>query len=287
MRQLAKPNDARYLLCNYIVIALALICGACDANTQGEPLLQPPLKTGQILDPNSQYAKKWPGKPALVKLKDELVLAIPPQYHEFWTHYHWLTGRDMAFRPPMAIDKLPYAKSAGFTMHMPDYAGYTPENYLKDFDETRVEIVQISPASMDQIQPGAPGAYPPNQFERISKGTYRAFDPDKYEEKYGLRCYLQIDTDGDTQYCYGKRDSNIEEYLFLDITVPPYRISTQFPNMTTHYFSPQYGGLEIAWRTHMDNFPRWREIDAQIWKYIDVWNIAPKAAPTPSITITR
>jgi hypothetical protein len=287
MRQLVKPLNARYVICHYIVIAFALICSACDANTQGETWLQPPLKPAQSLDPNSSYAKKWPGKPSVVKLKDNLGLAIPPQHHQFWTHYHWLTGRDMAYRPPMAIDKLPYAKSAGFTMHMPDYAGYTPDNYLKDFDENRVEIVQISPASMDQMQPGATGAYPPNQFERISTGPYRAFDPDKYEEKYGLRCYLQTDTDGDTQYCYGKRDSNIEEYLFLDITVPPYRISTQFPNMTTHYFSPRYGGLEIAWRTHMNNFPRWREIDAQIWKYIDAWNIAPKAAPTPSTTITR
>jgi hypothetical protein len=187
----------------------------------------------------------------------------------------------------MAIDELPYAKSAGFTMHMPDYAGYTPDNYRKDFDENRVEIIYIAPAPMDQMEPGAPGAYPPNMFERASTGPYRSFDPDKYEEKYGLRCYFDLDKEGDEQYCYGKRDSDLDEYLLLRVAVPPYRATTQFPIMTTRYFSPQYRGLEISWRTHMNNFPRWREIDAQIWKYIDAWNIAPKTTPSPSTTITR
>lgn len=39
-------------------------------------MLAPPLKPGQILDKNSEYAKKWPGRPALFKLKDNLILAI-------------------------------------------------------------------------------------------------------------------------------------------------------------------------------------------------------------------
>ena len=97
---------------------------------------------------------------------------------------------------------------------------------------------------------------------------------------------MKLDKESDEQYCYGRRDSDIEEYILLSVTVPPYKFSTQFPLMTTEYFSPKYGGLGVAWRTHMDNFPRWREIDAQIWKYIDDWNIAKRTA-APSLPTTR
>lgn len=258
------------------IAALVIACSACVAATPGDSFVEPPLKPGQVLDPDSQFAKSWPSKPSLVKLKDNLILAIPAQHHQFWTQRHWLTRIDTSFRPPYPLDKLPYAKSAGFTMHLPDFFGYTPDNYLKDFDENRVEIVYISPAPMSYMEPNAPGSYPPNQFARVSTGPYRAFDPEKYEEKYGLRCYQQLDRDSDSQSCYGKRGAEPDDYLFLDITPPPYRPSTRFPNMTTNYFSPKYGGLEIAWRTHMKNWPRWREIDTQVWKYIDAWNVAPK-----------
>jgi hypothetical protein len=267
--------------CKPIITALAIACSACGANTQGDKLMQPPLKPGQVLDPNSMYAKTWPGKPTLVKLKDNLIFAIPPQHSKFWAQRHWLTGQDLVPRPPTPLEKLPYADLTGFVMYMPDFGGYTPDNYLKDFDENRVEIVNISPAPMRYMEPGAPGSYPPNSLARIIQ--YKLInDPDRYEEKFGLRCYERQERDGDRQICYGKRDSDLDEYLMLDIMVPPYEKHHIFPMMTTKYFSPKYGGLEIAWRSHMNNFPRWREIDAQIWKYIAAWNIAPNSTPAAS-----
>jgi hypothetical protein len=120
----------------------------------------------------------------------------------------------------------------------------------------------------------------------VSIGPFRAFDSDKFEERYGLRCYEKLDPTSDTQYCYGKRESDLDEYLLLDVAFPPYRSWIRFPNMQAKYFSPKYGGLEIVWRTHMNNFPHWREIDAQIWKYIAAWNIAPQNLPAASSTST-
>ena len=254
--------------------------------------MQPPLKPGQVLDPDSQYAKEWPGKPSLVKLKDNLILAIPPQHHQFWTQRHWLTRIDTSFRPPYPLDKLPYAKSAGFTMHMPDFMGYTPDNYLMDFDENAVKVVYISPEPMSTMESGAPGKYPPNMFPRVATGPHRAFDPDKFEEKYGLRCYAQQQGEGDRQYCYGKRDSDLDEYILLKVMIPPYEPHQVFPMMSAKYSSPRYGGIEIAWRSHMSNWPRWREIDAQIWQYIAAWNVTPQnpstaTAPTTPPTTPR
>lgn len=238
--------------------------------------MQPQLKPGQILDPDSMYAKRWPGKPALVKLKDNLILSIPPQYHQFWTQRHWLTGIDQAFRPPYPLQDLPYANSAGFTMHMPDFAGYSPDNYLADFDENRINVIQISSAPMSYLEPGAPGTHPPNGLERLIK--YKAIDPTKFYDKYGLRCYLLQPRDVDEQTCYGIRSDEPVEYLIFRIAVKPYHESTLFPLMRTTYFSQRYGGVEISWYSHIDNFPRWREIDAQIWKYIATWNIAPSTS---------
>jgi hypothetical protein len=276
-------------LCRSAITALILVCSACVADSQEDPTVQPPLKPGHGLDPNSLYARTWPGKPSLVKLKDELILSIPPQYHQFWTQRHWSTGIDSSFRPPMALEKLPYAKSAGFTMHLPDFEGYTPDNYLVDFDKNRVEVIEIAAAPMGYMKLGAPGSHSPNQFQRVSTGPYRLFDPDKYEEKYSLRCYEKRDPESKNQYCYGKRDSDLDEYLLLDVMFPPYESWIRFPLMQTQYFSPKYGGLEIIWRSQMQNFPRWREIDAQVWKYIDAWNIAPKNpfSSTLSQTTTR
>ena len=59
--------------------------------------------------------------------------------------------------------------------------------------------------------------------------------------------------------------------------------------MSTKYFSHKYGGIEIAWHAHMKNFAQWREIDTQIWKYIDAWNIAPKnlTVPAQQTPVTR
>lgn len=261
----------RALIAAFIITSLS----ACNPNAFSEPqMLDVPKKPGQILDPNSSFVKTWPGKPSLVKLKDNLVLSIPPQHHQFWTQRHWITGVDSSNRPPMTAKELPYAPSAGFMMHMPDFGGFTYENYLKEFDEDMVEIWQIAPASMDVMKPGAVGRYPPNMFERITTKPYQRFDPEIYEEKFGLRCSKNTGDPDNKHTCWGIRDSNLKEMMLLDVSMPPNPNWMSFPLMKTIYFSPQYGGVEIGWRAHVKHLPRWREIDAQIWKYIDHWNIA-------------
>jgi len=58
---------------------------------------------------------------------------------------------------------------------------------------------------------------------------------------------------------------------------PPYPADS-FPQMQARYFSRRYGGVRIEWRTHVQNLPRWRQIDERIWKLIDAWKI-PAAEP--------
>jgi hypothetical protein len=234
----------------------------------------PPLKLGQTLDLNTDYGKYWPGQPALFKLSESWGFAIPPQYMQFWIQ------RDRVTRHPAPWHKILLVESIGFEFFMPDFGGYTPDNYTDEFHKDRVEVIDFSIVGMGAEQLDAPGAYPPNMFARLTAKPYPSFYPEQYQEMYGLRCYDQIPRlkDSDDQYCYGLRDAKTNEYILLDITPSPHSEYIVHPLMQATYFTPRYGGIEITWRAPMKHFPRWHDIDQQIWRFIEAWSIHP---PTP------
>ncbi len=174
----------------------------------------PPLKPGQTLDMKTDYGKYWPGQPALFKLTEDWGLAIPPQYMRFWIQ------RDRVVRHPAPWSKIPLVESIGFKFFMPDFGGYTPDNYQDEFHPDKIELIDFRIVGMGAEQPDASGAYPPNMFARASGVR---LDPNKYQEKYGLRCYdFKLDLDaGNNQYCYGLRDSKTNEYILIDTRPPP------------------------------------------------------------------
>jgi hypothetical protein len=252
------------------IALLALLCCACDSKTVVEkPMYAPPLKPGQVLDKNSEYAKTWPGRPALFKLSSTVFLQIPPQYQGFW-----LQG-DKVTRPPTDLSRLPIQSQVGFQFFMPDFSGYTPENYQTEFHEDLVSVLYVRYEGMGAEQPGAPGAYPPNGFANLTR-LPRVIEPDNYIEEYGLRCYPSP-SDVAFQTCFGKSGT---EFISLRRMPPPYESWVKYPLMQARYFTPKYGGIEIVWRAHMKHFPKWAEIDQQIWKFIDDWNIASQLNPT-------
>ena len=259
-----------------VALSLGISCTGCgDQSSSVAPILEPPLKPGQILDKSSEYAKKWPGRPGLFKLKEGLILSIPPQYQKFWLQYdRW--GRDIVARPPTSPDQLSKVELIGFQMFFPDFGGYTPSNYLTEFDEDIVNVVDITPVSMADAAPGAAGHHIPNVLSRLWGGS-QPFISTSYEEKFGMRCYemLQLpDGIGRKQYCIGQRDAANDEYLLLEIFVPPFQDWVKFPIMQAKYFSKKYDGVEVVWRTHVKHLKDWHRIDQQIWTYIDAWNIA-------------
>ena len=227
----------------------------------------PPLPPGTKIDMESPYLREWPdGRPALFKIKEELILAIPPQYQQFWYQ------GNKVVRAPAPVSQAKQVPSIGFEFFMPDFSGYTPQNYKKEFDEHRVNVIEIQPADPAQAAPDAPGEYPPNMLKRMLGSV---LDPNNYQDLYDLRCYRHFPgfhTDKIT--CYGRRDATHAEDIMLDVTVPPYQPSTRFPIMQARYFSQRYGGLRVVWRTHASNLSRWHDIDAQVWKFIDSWNVA-------------
>jgi hypothetical protein len=210
----------------------------------------------------------WPeGHTAPIKITDQLTLEIPLQFWPF------------AINPvtPPRVPVLPHSDKfeAQFDFFLPDFSGNTLENYSNDEDKNKVEIAYLHAGDLHEADPDAPGAYPPNMLKRSFK---ELIDRNDYKDMYGLRCYKgRILTDRLT--CYGRRDEKSGEDILLTVPIPPFAPDVTFPMMQARYFSKKYGGVRIAWRTHVNNLPRWQDIDAQIWRFIDAWNVAQPPAP--------
>jgi hypothetical protein len=243
-----------------VVLATCLLVAAGCARKPAAPA--PPASTAPPLT-------HWPeGRSAPLKITDSLVLAIPLQYQR------------------SAIDHLPGPRSpfpgvggrteAHFDFFLPDFSGYTLQNYRKDFDQSKVEVVYLHAGDSHEADPGAPGEYPPNMLKRAFEDQ---LDPHDYKDMYGLRCYRGHVLAGRLT-CYGRRAATAHEDILLYVPVP---VSSQPPAdgppmIKANYFSRRYGGVRIAWRTPAQNLPQWREIDAQIWTFIAAWNEA-QASP--------
>ena len=245
------------LLARVAALAVGLIAAAGCTKKPSEP-----ATTGRAAAPLSA----WPeGRTPPQKITDTLVLAIPLQYERS------AVGDDRAPRSP-------FTGAAGrtevrFDFFLPDFHGYTLQNYRNDFDQNKVEVVYLHAGDPHEADPDAPGEYPPNMLKRSLR---ELLNPNDYKDMYGLRCYKgRVLTDRLT--CYGPRDAAAGEDILLYVPLAPETSAHAFPMLKANYFSRRYGGVRIAWRTHVRNLPRWRDIDAQIWKLIDAWNVAGDA----------
>jgi hypothetical protein len=216
-------------------------------------------------EPPAQHLTAWPeGHTSPLKITDSLTLEIPLQYERSAIDHTEIAPRAL-------ISQQSDRSEARFDFFLPDYHGYTLENYRNDNDESKVEIAYLHAGDPHEAEPDAPGEYPPNMLKRALAG---ALNPSAYRDMYGLRCY-ETRSASRRLTCYGHRGGG--EDLMLTTLLPPYQPGS-FPQLQARYFSKRHGGVRIAWRTHVRNLPQWKDIDAQIWKFIDEWNIAPGAA---------
>ena len=219
-----------------------------------------PAQPGEIL-------RSWPqGVTAPLKVTDELTVAIPLQYQRSAiSHEH-------AARALISVQS--DRSEVQFDFFLPDFSGYTLQNYRNESDENKVEVVYLHAGDPHEAEPDAPGEYPPNMLKRSLRDFLK---PENYRDMYGLRCYQGRNL-SDRVACYGRRDGGGEDIMLYTL-VPPYPAEVTFPQMQARYFTKRYGGVRIAWRTYAGNLPRWHDIDAQIWKFIDAWHVAPARTP--------
>jgi hypothetical protein len=256
-------QQTRRVLFPLCILSVAGFARHDEPGAVPDPLAPPGIRVAMASD----FSRYWPqGHPALFKLKGNLVLAIPPQHQQFWIQ------KDHVIRAPAPINRIPEVASVAFEFFLPDFTGYTPGNFDKPFDEDLVDVVDLQSADPKQTEPDAPGSYPPNMLKR-ALGTY--LHPNEYQDQYGLRCYQQDTPKGlERVTCYGRRDEREKEDIMLYAITAARSKAVRFPIMQAEYFTRRYGGLRIVWRTNVKNLPRWRDIDGQIWNFIDNWNIA-------------
>ena len=222
---------------------------------------------GKGQDESAEIPREWPqGRTEPLKVTDQLILSIPQQYERSAINHG---------KPARALISVQSDRAeVQFDFFLPDFSGYTLQNYKNEADENKVEVVYLHAGDPHEAEPDAPGEYPPNMLKRALQDL---LNPDDYKDLYGLRCYRGRML-GDRLSCYGRREEVSREDIMLYALVPPYAAGVTFPMLQARYFSKRYGGVRIAWRTHVRNLPRWHEIDAQIWKFIDAWNVAPAPA---------
>jgi hypothetical protein len=243
------------------LIAL-LSASALSAGCARQPPPPPP-------QPPPAPLTEWPGglSPPL-KITDQLTLRIPLGYQ-----------RSAIDRGAAAVPSTPGSfahQEARFDFFLPGFTGYTPRNYRNVIDPAKVEVVYLHAGNPHEAEADAPGEYPPNMLKRALAGS---LDPNDHRDQYGLRCWRGREP-SPRLTCYGRRDAAGEDILLTTLE-PPYPADS-FPQLQARYFSRRYGGVRIEWRTHVDNLPRWREIDARIWKFIEAWrvaSVAPGSAP--------
>jgi hypothetical protein len=248
-----------------LVLFLTILLG-CDNKIFSEKPVRPvPLMPGEVLDKKSYFYKYWVGRNILVKLSDELILSMPPEHHRFWSY------GGSSFLEPFPIANLPIARLAGFSFQYPSLKGYSQTNYEKVWIEEIVHVVSISIAPKIEFEPSQPGYWTPNVMHRWL-GTNWIKDM-QHEDLYGLNCYKK--TEKHYEICWGQRQSNPDEYLIANSVSRLPLIHGENALFQTTYLSKRYGGVEITWRTSMSNAAYWRDIDEQVWKFIDLWNISP------------
>ena len=240
-----------------ILLTLSLLAGGCAKQPPPAPAAPPPPPP----------LTEWPkGATAPLKITDELTLAIPLEYER--------TAIEPGDPHPRAfLTQQSDRAEARFDFFLPAFSGYTLENYRNESDPDKVEVAYLHAGNPHEADPDAPGEYPPNMLKRA---LAESLNPNDHQDRYGLRCYRGREPSARLT-CYGRRNA-AAEYIMLTTLQAPYPADS-FPQLQARYFSRSYGGVRIAWRTHVKNLPHWREIDAQIWGFIDAWKVAPPADP--------
>jgi hypothetical protein len=260
MRTACSDRLRLTLLCAGVLTLCALTAAGCARKNSGSGAGTGPNRSADIV-------REWPaGVSAPLKVTDELTVAIPLQYQRSAITHE---------RAPRALISVQSDRSeVQFDFFLPDFSGYTLQNYRNEADENKVEVVYLHAGDPHEAEPDAPGEYPPNMLKRALQDL---LNPGDYKDMYGLRCYRDR-TPSDRIACYGRRDASGEN-IMLYALLPPYAPGVTFPVMQARYFSKGYGGVRLAWRTHAKNLPRWHDVDAQIWKFIDAWKVVPAADP--------
>jgi hypothetical protein len=211
-----------------------------------------------------------------IKVTNSLILSIPLKYLQ----YEWVSCRESskeiaAQRESLA--KITGIRGAGFDFFLPDFSGYTVRRLQKPYDVDKVQVSYVVSAKGIGFDPRDPAKLESHQFENELRVLA---DVSRYRDMYGLRCY-EGKTLKSREFCYSANAGEQHKGILLTVDVAPYGPGVINPQVSTEYYSRRYGGIDVDWHTNVKNLAHWREIDAQVWKFMAAWNQARAAEVKP------
>lgn len=207
---------------------------------------------------------------APIKITDSLVVSVPVKY----IRYEMLTCGEATDGVPR--DAPSNSTSASFEFFLPDFDGFTDKTLHDPFAPNEVKVAHVI-SEKNEFGPKVNYIVgrPSDQLKNMLAGSTGA-NPNKYRDMFGLRCYAdKILTS--KMWCYSAQAGEDHEGIFFDVDVQLNGRGVPNPLMRTEYFSQRYGGIEVSWWTSAENMSHWREIDAQIWKFLAAWNVVQTA----------
>jgi hypothetical protein len=165
-------------------------------------------------------------------------------------------------------------------LFLPDFGGYTTENWRDPFDRRRIEVVRVATVNTHELI-------------RMPDGTHRRVNPSAYGDAsarfekrrsrlevapslrmFGLEGYRRRGPSPEVVWT-GKRSNG--EFFLLERAVPqselgrPYAVVLN-PSCQTQYYSAAED-LHVVYRYSQHHLPMWREIDDAIWAKLHNWEV--------------
>jgi hypothetical protein len=171
------------------------------------------------------------------------------------------------------------ADAFGFFLFLPDYGGFTKENWRDRFDKRRIEVLQVESVDKDLMVPDTRGhrsrANPAGYGDPVARfqNSRASLEERPSILKYGLEGFRWKSRRRAGVTWTGKRSNG--EFFFFESSfapgeTPPGRV--RFPICTVQYYSAKED-LFIAYRYSQEHIAKWREIDDAIWSRLHEWQV--------------
>lgn len=164
-------------------------------------------------------------------------------------------AKQIPFKPRDSFDGLEFGLMLnGSTVQPTDRSGMITGS-LDHLDQVKVNIKETDRDSSYLTTE--------QNYLKYSPLENRKYDP-TMSDKYGMQCHKL-----EYRYqCFGESNNPKISGLVVDIW-------DSKPKMSVSYSELIYGGIELSWYVHKDNLHQWKEIDANIWRLLETWNVSP------------
>lgn len=165
----------------------------------------------------------------------------------------------------------------GFVLFLPDYAGYTKQNWRDPFDRRKITIRSVGMVDKDRIvtySDGRRGRVGPADYGDPKAVFQRMRKLGMIEAKPSIHLYGLDGYRGGLNVVWAGTRSNGEFIFFESNLAPgdPPKAGLVNPICDVRYYSSKED-LRITYQYSVDQLSKWREIDNAIWKRLHTWQV--------------